>query len=285
MNRLLLIVMLFLCSSSVVAQERLTLSKFPSVEQIQSAKEIIKSAETAPTKMPFGGYALIDIKLEGKLTNYTVPGSDDCIKTVLIPKGQAYEGWLVDKATNEFKWTRIEPVAWDRLLVTGTKNGTATLIWMTVQNGEAVVVAAFQFVVGKPAPKPVDPPDDPVIPVDDDLTKAMRAAYAKDKVAGIGDPKYLIAMSGVYEAASNDSLDTIKTAGDLDDLLLAARKAAGIPEPDKVLTETRQFIKRQLLANLTGGVDAPATVMDAAKKTTAKTLMGKIAESLEKIVK
>jgi len=104
-------------------------------------------------------------------------------------------------------------------------------------------------------------------------------------VAGIGDPKWLMAMAGIYEAASLDSLETVKTAGDLDNLLYAARVAAGIPEPDKVLTETRQFIKRQLLANLTGGVDAPATVMDAEKKKTAKALMAKIADSLEKIAK
>lgn len=282
MIRLSLILLLLLPSLGV-AQERLTLSKQPTLEQVNIAKDLVRLLDKAPTKLAVGGYALIDIKLEGKVKSYPVPGSDDCLKTILIPKGQAYEGWLVE--SGEFKWTRIEPVAWDRVLVTGLKSGTATLIWHMVQNGESEIVAAFQFIIGKSIPKPVEPPDDPVVPVDDELTKGMRAAFAKDTVAGIGNKQWLLPMAGIYEAASKDSLETIKTAGDLDNLLTAARVAAGIPDPDKTLTETRHFIKRQLQANLTGGVDAPATVLDAGKKALAKSLMGKVAESLEKLAK
>ena len=113
----------------------------------------------------------------------------------------------------------------------------------------------------------------------------MRAAFAKDTVAGIGEKKWLLPMAGIYEAASKDTLDGVKTAGDLDALLTAARIAAGIPDPDKTLSETRQYIKRQLQANLTNGADAPATVLDATKKTLAKALMGKVSDSLEKLAK
>jgi len=270
---------LLVAPSWLNGQERLTLNKLPTNEQIQSAKDIVKSAETAPTKLSTGGYALIDIKLEGKLKSYVVPGSDDCIKTILIAKGQAYEGWLVDKDSNQFGWKRIDPVAWDRVLVTGIKNGTATLIWHMVQNGESEVVAAFQFIIGKPPLNPDEPPD---VPVDDELTKGMRAALAKDKAAGVADVKYLLSLSGIYEAASKDSLDTIKTAGELDALLNAARLAANIPEPEKMLPEVRQFIKRQMQANL--GTEQ-STPINADAKRLAKTLMGKIGDSLEKLAK
>lgn len=283
MKSLSLILLLFL-PLSAWGQERLTLSARPTSEAVQTAKDLIKSAETTPTKLVMFGYALIDIKIPGKLSTYIAPGADDCLQQVKIAKGTVYEGLLAGP-DGIVKWTRIEAVDYDRVLVVGVKTGQATLIWMGVKGDEAVVIAAFQFAVGKPAPKPVEPPDDPVVPVDDDLTKGMRAAFAKDTVAGIGEKKWLLPMAGIYEAASKDSLDSIKTAGDLDNLLTAARIAAGIPDPDKTLTETRHFIKRQLLANLTGGVDAPATVLDAAKKTLAKSLMGKVAESLERLAK
>lgn len=253
-NRLALILLLLL-PSLACAQEKLTLSKMPSHEQVKSAKELIEQVKSAPTKLSTGGYALIDIKLEGKLTSYVVPGSDDCIKTILIPKGQAYEGWLVDMTTNQFTWTRIEPVAWDRVLVTGLKNGTATLIWMSVQNGEATVVAAFQFLIGKAPPKP-DPVDPDPIPGTDLLVQAAQA----DIKAGKGTADDLANYANLYAMYStsvkNDA--SLKTVGDLfnqmntsidrllgDDLTKnfpTLRKAVGAELVKRIPTNTGQKI-------------------------------------------
>lgn len=157
----------FLATLPTHGQQRLMLAERPAAEKLAAAKDLIKSAETAPTNLAVGGYALIDIKLPGELTSYIVPGSDDCIQKVTISKGTAYEGWLVEQATGMFKWTRIEPEKeFDRVLVTGLSKGTQTLLWMAVKDGKAVVIAAFQFQVGPPTPpippKPPEPEPEPV---------------------------------------------------------------------------------------------------------------------------
>lgn len=174
MIRIALLLLLLPCL--LHAQEVRTVSSMPSPDQVATAKATIKSAETSPTLLAFGGYALVEIKIEGELTPYIVPGSDDCLRTIKLAKGQAYEGWLVTQGETAFKWVSLPANKdHDRLLVTGTANGTATIIWMTVQNGKAVVVSAFQFVVGKPKPQPPGPgPDDvrPPIP-----TQGLRVLF------------------------------------------------------------------------------------------------------------
>lgn len=161
--------LLLMLAGGVNGQERLTLSKKPSTEQVATAEATIKSAQQSPTVLAFGGYAIIDIKLEGKLKAYVVPGSDDCIKTIPIPKGQSYSGWLVPTGKTQFEWVTIEPNKdINRLLVIGSANGSATVIWHAVVNGESEIVAAFKFDVGKPRPPPpppdIDPDVDPILP-------------------------------------------------------------------------------------------------------------------------
>lgn len=267
----------FLATLPVVGQERLTLSERPSTQSLETAKQLIKSAETAATKLAVAGYALIDIKLTGKLTNYVVPGSDDCLTTVAIPKGTVFQGWFY--VGTELTWVKITAADVDRLLVTGTKKGTATIIWMTVKDNEAVVVAAFQFDVagGKPKPGPDDAP-----PVDDPFTKALRAELGKDRVKGLADNKYLDALSGIYEAASRDTLESLKTAGELDAMLNSARVAAGIPEAAKMLPSLREWLRGQMVAVIGG---TPETQLTPDKRQAAKVLFAKIAGALEAISK
>jgi len=155
--------------SPIQSQHSLVLSKKPNAEQVATAEATIKSAQQSPTVLAFGGYAIIDIKLEGKLKAYVVPGSDDCIKTISIPKGTSYSGWLVPAGDTQFRWVTIEPNKdIDRLLVVGTANGSATVIWHAVVNGESEIVAAFKFDVGQPRPPP--DPIDPPKPVDPPIT-------------------------------------------------------------------------------------------------------------------
>lgn len=276
MRYTLALFLFFLATLPVAGQERLTLSERPSTQSLETAKQLIKSAETAATKLAVAGYALIDIKLTGKLTNYVVPGSDDCLTTVAIPKGTIFQGWFY--VGNELTWVKIAAADVDRLLVTGTKKGTATIIWMTVVKDEAAVVAAFQFDVagGKPKPEPDAPP------VDDPFTKALRTELGKDRVKGLADNKYLDALSGIYEAASRDSLESLKTAGELDAMLNSARVAAGIPEAAKMLPSLREWLRGQMVAAIGG---TPETQLTADKRQAAKVLFAKIAAALEVIAK
>jgi hypothetical protein len=266
---------------NVLSKEELDKAK----AELDKAKQIVDSNKDTPLNWNKGEFQLVErgTKAAGPLFPVAADESILGIKEIAPDTRLIVDGVRVgDTVAKEHDFPAQKQVYWRFKTL---KEGSTT-VWIFA-NGEAgkppVVIDKMRIVVGKPAPDV--PPDDPVVPVDDELTKGMRTAFAKDKVAGIGDTKWLLPMAGIFEAASKDSLDTVKTAGDLDNLLYAARVAAGVPDPDKTLSETRQFIKRQLQANLTGGVDAPATVLDAAKKTTAKTLMGKIADSLEKIAK
>lgn len=265
------------------AQDSLSLSKMPSKEAVQSAKELIKSASSTPTKLRQIGYALIDIKIEGELTNYVPPGSDDCIKTLFIPKNSAYEGWLLNKDEAQPRWTRIEPVAWDRVLVTGTSNGSATLIWMTVVNNKAVVIAAFQFQVGNAPPKPVDPVDPaPVDPVPDPSDTLVSAARSDIK-AGKGTANDAQAYSMIYLLYStqvkNDK--NLKNVGDLykemnikidtllgDDIEKAfptLRKAVGAELRGKIPTNAGQVLDDATRATISNALASIYTRLQGVK--------------------
>lgn len=180
--RLLSLLLLLACGSAW-GQDTLALTKKPSTDQVASAKEIVKASQQSPTTLAYGGYAIIDVKLEGELESYTVPDSDDCLRTVSIPKTKGYSGWLVSKGDVSPQWTEIAAIAThDRLLVTGVANGKATVIWHGIVNGKSSIIAAFQFVIGKPQPpKPDDPkPDDPKPPIPEQGLRVLFVYETKD---------------------------------------------------------------------------------------------------------
>lgn len=258
------------------AQDNMQVSKRPTAGEVATAKATIQAAQDAPTLLAYGGYAVIDIKLEGKLTNYVVPGSDDCLRTVNIPKGQGYQGWLVAKGETAPKWTVIEPIAThDRLLVTGTSTGTTTLIWMTVSNGEAVVVAAFKFIVGTPRPPP--PPPDTL----SDFEKALKKAMEADVAAGKGTKAQATLLAGVYRSAAN-SLPSVTTVGELYATLQKAIATAGLPPPAAALPTMRQLIAAELNKRLPTDAERQLTLEDRNRITAT---FGAMADSLEVILR
>lgn len=286
MKRLTLLLTL-LFATVAHGQDQLSVTKSASPEQLQSAKALVKSAETSPTKLDIGGYALVVIEIDTELTPYIVEGSDDCIKSIKIPKGAAYEGWLRAKGEPSFKWTRIEPNATrDRELVSGTTNGTSTILWMAVVNNKAQVIKAFRFEIGPQKPKPIDPPpDEPVIPVEDELTKKLRAAAQLDVTAGKADKRHLLPLAGIYQAASNDTLAQVATMDALDTLLFEARKRAGIPDPEIVYMNLRKAIQQEIYARLgIGPNDGKLPLTDDTKRL-ARLAFGKIAQVLEVLAK
>lgn len=254
----LAVVFLLLLSASISqAQQRLSLAERPSNDKLAAAKDLIKSAETAPTKLKVGGWATIDIKLPGKLTVYITPGSDDCIQKILIPKGQAYEGWLVDDATGVFKWTRIEPSDVDRVLITGLSRGTATLIWMGVKGDEAVVVAAFQFAVAGGTPKPVDPVDPDPTPSTDALVLAAQADIKAGKGTAEDVDNYASLFSMYASQVKNG--DTLNTIGDLfKEMDTSIDRLLG-KDIDKCFPTLRRAVGAELRAKLPTN---PATKID-----------------------
>lgn len=281
--RLISLLVLLAGMSGACGQDTLALTKKPNSEQVATANEVIRASQQAPTSLAYGGYAIVDIKLEGKLTSYIVPGSDDCIKTISLARGQGYAGWLVTKGESAHKWTEIAPIAThDRLIVTGSANGTTTLIWMTVQNNEAVVVAAFQFVVGKP--KPVVP-DEPDVPPSDPLGLKFKAAAKLDAAANKADKKWLAPLAGIYESASNFIPETVATVGQLDELLLAARKGAGIPEPEVQFLNLRRAIQQEIYASLGVDINSSNVVLTADTRRLAMLAFGKIAKAIEEVAK
>lgn len=263
----------FLISLPVVGQEKLTLSERPSNQSLETAKQLIKSAETAATKLAIAGYALIEIKLPGKLTHYTVPGSDDCLISLFIPKNTVYQGWFY--VDGELKWVKIEAADIDRLLISGTKKGTATLIWMTVKGDEAVVVAAFQFEVAGGKPKPPGP----VNPDLTDFEKKLKAAGDTDIKAGKGSKEHALLLASVYRSAAN-ALPATATVGELYKQLQTAFTAAGVPPVAQSLPTMRRAIADELDKRLPTEADKALTLEDRNRISAAFTAM---ADSLEAV--
>ncbi len=168
-------------------QDVISVSKMPSPDQVASAKDIIKKAQSDPVVLRANGYALANIDFAQKLKCYPVPGSDDCLKFLPIPKGTAYEGLLVSNSTGELSWTRIEPDKdKDRYLIIGVKQGTSTIIWIAngaTPNDEPVVIAAYQFVVGKkpdPGPTPGPGPTPTPVPIPGEGLRVLFVYETKD---------------------------------------------------------------------------------------------------------
>lgn len=166
------LLLLLLLPLAARGQDVISVSKMPSPDQVASAKDIIKKSQSDPVVLRANGYALANIDFAQKLKCYPVPGSDDCLKFLPIPKGTVYEGLLVSNSTGELSWTRIEPDKdKDRYLIIGVKQGTSTIIWIAngaTPNDEPVVVAAYQFVVGKkpdPGPTPGPGPTPTPVPI------------------------------------------------------------------------------------------------------------------------
>ena len=168
-----------------------------------------------------------------------------------------------------------KPTAWVILLGSQPGNATLTIIRNGTGTGPPVVVETLVVSVGGPAPGPPTPP------VDDALLKALRTAWQQDVVAGVGNKQWLTALAGIYEAASRHSLETVKTAGDLDQHLHSARLAAGIPPVEQALTQLRQRLRTEMLTQLQVPENGAAQPITSDDKRRAKELFSRLAQTLE----
>lgn len=281
-------ILLLALVTSVQAQEKLTLQKSPSPAEVTQAEDTIRMAKKNAVNLKYGGYAVVDIKIEGELTPYIVPGSDDCIRTKTIKKGVTDEGFMVDKDSDQFKWTVIPAnTANDKVHVFATETGTSTLIWMTVENGKPKVVAAFQFVVGdKPQPKPPGP-DNPPIPVPvDPMMERLRQAAVKDAVSGKSDKAWLPKFALIFETASNVP-SGLKNVAQLDEALFQNAQQYNLPSVDILFTNLRHAIKEETYAaiGITGKENLSAIELTDARRTAASNVFKRISVALREIAK
>jgi len=164
----------------------------------------------------------------------------------------------------------------------GTKAGTTNVSIYGVSEDKLRVVriAKMKITVGPKIPDipPPPPPDDP-------LVKSFRNAIAVDVAANKADKKHLLALSGIYDAASKDSLDSLATMNDLDARLVAARTSAGIPDPDVMYPNLRKAVQAELYSQLGVNVNSGTVELKADTRRLAKAVMAKIATSLMEVAK
>jgi hypothetical protein len=168
-----------------------------------------------------------------------------------------------------------KPMAWVILIGAKAGNGQLTVIRNGTGTGPPVVVETLVVTVGSPGPPPPPP--------EDELTRALRAAWQQDVAVGVGDKKWLIALAGIYETASQNPLEAVKTAGDLDQLLHTARQAAGIPPVEQALTQLRQRLRTEMLTQLKVPEDGASQPINSDGKQRARQLFARIAQALEVI--
>jgi hypothetical protein len=174
-------------------------------------------------------------------------------------------------------------------IVFGDSPGTLTVpvIANGKDNTEAPFVAdTLLFQINGSTPKP----DDPIIPppVEDTLVKKLQADYAADLAKFKADKKWVKALAGLYQMASANDLETVKTIKDLDDLLNSSRQAAGIPDPDMMLLTLRTTLRSKMLeaiglSDTTANIDGIPLSVDA--KRSLKNAFGKFYTALMEVAK
>jgi len=238
------------------------------------------------------------------------PSNLDCIDIVWIDAGESHsmQGVLVGETVSRLHKFAAKPYPW--CIITGKKKGQSTVnIW---RNGDMVKAKGAGVDPAKipAAPAPVAPvqgppvragqvlitvdgglppgpdpkPDDPVVPVDTQLTKDLRAALAADRSANKADDKWVKELTGVYDKASRLDMSKVTTVVQLDTILNNARLATGMPEYDVMLTSLRTALRNELYKALGAKPDDRTAVISPDSLRLAQAKMGDFAKSLAIIV-
>lgn len=284
MNRLALILLL-LIPALVQAQiaGAVQIGNSITKDELTNALRIVDAAKPSVFQWNKGDFEIIQKgpKAKGELT-WEV--SDDTIVAVKeVPAKTLLWVDAIRAGSKEAKlWEFAEQVD-SYYFFRAVKEGTTQILIFANGDKKPVCIARMTITVGKPAPKPDDPP---VIIPDDPLTQKLRVAANADYVAGKSDKKILLPLAGIYEgAAAGDFPATVVTCGDLDNLLYQARKNAGLPEADVIYPTLRKAIQQEIYARL--GIDTNSSNVKLTEDTKrlAKLTFGKIAASLEALTK
>lgn len=264
--------------------QAVVVGEFPPPEKIKEAKYTLATAEPKVLALNVGEFEIIEpAKSLAGIPLYWHISDANIMQRIDVAANQTTGLWMKRRGEPEAKLHLFpaRPVAW--VILVGAKQGASSIA--IIRNGltssePPLVVDTVAVTVG--TPKPIDPP---LPPPDDPLVKAFRTAMAQDIAAGKGDKKWLLPLAGVYEAASNDSLDSLATMNDLDARLNSARIAAGIPDPDKQFLNLRRVIQSELYSQLGVSKDSGSIPFKVDTRRLAKAAMAKISASIEEIAK
>lgn len=147
---------------------------------------------------------------------------------------------------------------------------TMTAYWLSSEKTIVVEEAEAEVIIGD-APPP-GPGPDPKPGPDDELTKALKVAFALD--TGPDKVKHAKALAALYRQAPA-ALDKVKTAGELQ---TALKTAAESLLPASAIPETRKAVSVELRAVLP---KTASEVLTDEHKNRSRSLFGRLSVSLE----
>lgn len=248
--------------------------------EVEQAKATLEKATPKTITLDVGEFEVIEPAkaITGPLL--WIISNETCLQRIDVAANQPLGLWLKRRGETNTKLHQFAAKPFPWVILIGVKAGTSTI--HVIRNGATAtsapaIVDKLEVTIGG-----VVPPTPPT-PVEDDLTQALRAAIKIDQQANKADRKWILALAGIYEAAGRDSLESVKTAGELDQLLNNARQAAGIPEPDQALPTLRQRLRQELLNRLNIPETGQAQPLTTESRKLAKTVLSNIAHALEAI--
>lgn len=190
----------------------------------------------------------------------------------------------------EVKRHRLPARDKDYIVAWGLGNGTTTMYLN--KNGDDAkkippqAVSKLKLIAGDGDKPPVPKPDDPVVPVDSELTKKLRTAFATDMVSGKGSKSVALALSDIYAALSRQKFTDVKTIGELNNIVgVAIGNNPSIPAPEKFMTAVRTEIMSYLLSKLNATLNSTLDPLTDERKAAAIAGFAEIAKSLEVLSK
>lgn len=275
MKRLTIIWLLLL---PALVQAQITIGDAVLPSEVEQARTTLERAAAKTLNLAVGEFEVIEPAKGITSPLLWITSSENCVQRIEVQANQPLGLWLKRRGEPATKLHQFpaKPFSW--VILIGTKPGTSTI--HIIRNGTSgtapVVIDKLDVTVGGSVPPPPTP-------VEDDLTQALRAAWQRDQANSKADRKWVLALAGIYEAAGRDTLETVKTVGELDQLLNTARQAAGIPEPDQALPTLRQRIRQELLTRLNIPENGASQPLALETKKQARLLLTQIAQALEAI--
>lgn len=269
-----LVALLLLFCAPLVASAQVIVGDAVSSNDIAHARATLARATPKTLTLEPGEFEIIEPAKTLSQPLLWLSSDDTILQRIDVAANQPLGLWMKRRGEPSPKLHQFaaKPVGW--VILIGAKPGTAnfTIIRNGENNSAPSVVDTLVITVGSTPPPP---------PVEDDFTKSLRSALQKDQQLGQSEQRWLTALAAIYSTASQNSLATIKTASDLDTLLISARQQAGIPEPEKMLPNVRQRLRQELLNQL-NITDADALQpLSAEMKQRARQTLARIAQALE----
>ena len=212
---------------------------------------------------------------------YLGGNEDEFIQRLYMQPGQSLTIFMKRRGEPKARLHELKGFKNPWTVVIGVQQGQVG--WIVVKNNPdpkqpPIQVDTVIITTGEAPPDPDKPP-----PPTDEFFKRLSVAFQKDVAAGIGDKTWVKKLSGVYDSASRDNLESIRTFEDLDSLLYEAAKTSGIPDYNKALTSLRAAIRQEFFSTLSITENDRTTNLTADTRRTAKSLFSKLAVALGKL--